>query len=135
MQEKKQNKMSAPKSDPKLWERVKKQITQSDSRGKSGTWNARKAQFAVQKYKSLGGTYLTPKSSKNSLVKWTKESWGYIDDKPGNRYLPLKIRQKLSEQEKATENRLKRSATKKKSTRAKYSKSVSRKMQSLRKKK
>ena len=123
--------MSTERTNPKLWERVKKEVQDGDSYGKTGTWNARKAQFAVKQYKMLVGGYIGSKKPTNSLVKWTKESWGYIDNKSGNRYLPLEVRNKLSPKEKLTENRLKRSATKANIGKAKYSKSVLKKMQKL----
>lgn len=112
-------------TDPKLWARVKKKWHEGEKGGVPGQWNARKAQLAVREYKKRGGTYKTARPSrKNSLVKWTKEDWGYIDDKPGNRYLPRKIRSKLSAKEKRVENRRKKSATKSGQQRAKYSHAV-----------
>lgn len=121
--------MSATRADPALWQRVKTTIHTGAKYGPAGTWNARKAQYAVKRYKELGGTYIGAKSKKNSLSKWTRESWGYIDGKPGNRYLPKKIRDSLTSVEKAVENRLKRASTKKKKQKAKYSASVLTKMQ------
>ena len=85
-----------------------------------------RAQLAVQEYKRLGGKYIGSKvrSSKNSLVKWTKEDWGYIDGKPGNRYLPKSVRDKLTPSEKRTTNLQKKKATLKGVQRAPYSKSL-----------
>jgi len=116
------------RTDEKLWERVKKSMQRGLVGGPAGTWNARKAQLAVQKYKSLGGKYRGNKVG-NSLAKWTEENWGYINGKKGNRYLPEKVRLQLTPAEKATENRRKRAATSKGLQRAKYSKSVLKKMQ------
>ena len=121
---------AAIRSDPKLWLRVKNAVHSGSEYGSAGTWNARKAQYAVKRYKELGGSYVGAKSKKNSLSKWTREDWGYIDKKPGNRYLPKKIRESLTPAEKAVENRLKRASTKKKKQKAKYSASVLAKMQS-----
>ncbi len=121
---------TATRTDPDLWERVKKQVTKSPKGGPSGRWSARKAQIAVALYKKSGGRYKGKKSEKNSLVIWTKEDWGYINDlnknkksirakrnrKPSNsvkksvpsgRYLPLRVRQNLTPSEKKRENRLK----------------------------
>ena len=45
---------SAEKTDPKLWDKVKKEITESDKGGKPGQWSARKAQAATKAYKDAG---------------------------------------------------------------------------------
>ena len=37
---------TAKKTDPALWEKVKKEVTESDKGGKPGQWSARKAQAA-----------------------------------------------------------------------------------------
>lgn len=118
----------AVKSNPKLWSEVVDEVKNSTLAGKSGTWNARKAQHAVRIYKSRGGKYKSKKSDKNSLTIWTKEDWGYIDGQPGNRYLPKKVRESLTEQEKYIENRRKKEATKKGSIKAKYSDTVAAKV-------
>lgn len=116
-------------ANPELWSRIKNKWHQGDKECKAGQWNARKAQLAVQEYKRSGGTYKTSHPSRNnSLVKWTKEDWGYIDDKPGNRYLPASIRKRLTPKEKRVENRRKRSATRQGEQYAPYSDSVNRKM-------
>jgi hypothetical protein len=115
-------------TDAKLWEKIKTKWHYGEKGGVPGQWNARKAQLAVQEYKRLGGRYKTARPSrKNSLVRWTKEDWGYIDGKSGNRYLPKKIRAKLTPKEKRIENRRKKSATKSGKQYAKYSPSVARK--------
>ena len=117
-------------TDAKLWGKVKRKWHYGEKGGVPGQWNARKAQLAVQEYKKLGGTYKTARPSrKNSLVKWTQEDWGYIDGKKGNRYLPRKIRSKLSAAEKKTENRRKKSATRSGRQHAKYSPSVAKQFQ------
>lgn len=48
---------TAKKTDPKLWEKVKTQVTKSDKGGKPGQWSARKAQMATAEYKKEGGGY------------------------------------------------------------------------------
>lgn len=112
-------------SDTRLWQRVKRKWHYGERGGVPGQWNARKAQLAVQEYKRLGGTYQTARPSRrNSLVRWTREDWGYIDGKPGNRYLPAYIRHTLTPTEKRSENRLKQSATKSGRHHAHYSQSV-----------
>jgi hypothetical protein len=66
---------TAEKSDPKLWEKVKKEVVASDKGGKPGQWSARKAQLAVHEYKEEGGGYKGKKSADNHLAQWTKEEW------------------------------------------------------------
>lgn len=123
----------AEKSNPKLWQEVVQDIKKGSVAGPPNTWNARKAQLAVKKYKSRGGKYKSRKSRKNSLSQWTKEEWGYINDKPGNRYLPKAVRESLTANEARTENRRKKSATRKGKSRASYSASVAAKLRKSRK--
>jgi len=91
---------TAKKTDPKLWERVKDEVTQGDKGGHPGQWSARKAQMAVQEYKKEGGGYAGEKSEDNSLTEWSKEDWGTGSGKKstetGERYLPKKAREALS---------------------------------------
>lgn len=116
-----------------LWARIKNKYHRGSSGGPAGVWSARKAQLAVKEYKSKGGKYpSTRKSPTNSLVKWTREDWNYIDEKH-LRYLPKSVRDKLSAKEKAIENKRKKKAISKskktgKIVKAKYSKSVLLKM-------
>lgn len=117
---------TAKRTDEKLWTRVKGQILKGSKGGPAGKWSARKAQLAVQEYKKRGGGYYGKKSSSNSLVKWTKEKWDYISPrKKEGRYLPKKVRDRLSPSEKRTENRLKGTQRGK---RIRYSPSVKSKM-------
>ena len=76
------------RSDPKLWEQVKKEI-QGDK-----IWSARIAQQSVQEYKRRGGKYLSGDKTKTSLHKWTKEDWDYIGK--SKRYLPKKVIESLT---------------------------------------
>jgi len=109
----------AKKSDPGKWKRIVASVKASDKGGKPGQWSARKAQLATQKYKSAGGGYKGPKSSSNSLAKWTKEEWGTRSGKPstqgpkatGERYLPKAARSKLTAAEYAATTRAKREGT------------------------
>ena len=118
--------MSAIRTQPALWEKVKKSVRRSPKGGVPGTWSARKAQLAVALYKKKGGKYKGKKSPSNSLVKWTKEDWGYIDEKKKKgRYLPRSVRNRLSPKEKSIENRKKGN---KKGKRIPYSESVRRKV-------
>jgi hypothetical protein len=106
---------TAKKTDPQLWERVKKEVTASDKGGEPGQWSARKAQYAVQQYKKRGGGYEGKKSTDNHLREWTREDWGTQSGNPsgetGERYLPKKARESLSEEEYARTTRKKRADT------------------------
>lgn len=109
----------AKKTNPGKWKRIVASVKASDKGGKPGQWSARKAQLATQNYKSAGGGYKGPKSSSNSLAKWTKEEWGTRSGKPstqgpkatGERYLPKAARSKLTAAEYAATTRAKREGT------------------------
>lgn len=94
---------TAKRTDPELWEKVKKEITRSGKGGEKGQWSARKAQLAVQEYKKRGGGYAGGKSDDNSLKQWTDEDWdtrsGRKSGDTGERYLPKKARESLSDEE------------------------------------
>lgn len=109
------------RTNEQLWQKIKTKIHEGSKGGAAGTWNARKAQLAVLEYKKQGGGYIGEKSTHNSLVKWTNEKWGYIDGKKGNRYLPEHVRNRLTEEQKKTENTAKQKATKNGQRYAKYS--------------
>ena len=75
------------------------------------------------------------KKSQKSLKKWTKQKWDYVSSKDKKkpkskrgRYLPKSVRDSLTPGQKAYENRKKRKATKAGKQRAKYSRSVRKKM-------
>jgi hypothetical protein len=121
----------AIKSNPKLWEEVKKKVLRGNKGGSPGKWSARKAQISVAEYKRLGGGYKGKKSPSNSLTKWSREKWDYVSPsgrktKTG-RYLPEKVRKMLSPSEKKRENRLKGS---RRGKWVSYSPSVVKKMRS-----
>jgi hypothetical protein len=61
------------RSDPQLWERVKRDLTRCVKGGKPDQWPARKAQLAVQEYKRRGGGYHGRKPKEASLELWTEE--------------------------------------------------------------
>ncbi len=92
---------TAEKSDPKLWDKVKNKVEAGDKGGKPGQWSARKAQLAVHDYKEAGGGYEGEKSADNHLSQWTKEEWatksGKKSEDTGERYLPKKAREKMSD--------------------------------------
>ena len=58
---------TAEKTDPELWEKVKKRVTAGDKGGDKGEWSARKAQLAVAEYKKAGGGYRGKKDPHNHL--------------------------------------------------------------------
>ena len=108
---------TAEKTDPKLWEEVKEEVTEGDKGGKPGQWSARKAQLAVNEYKKEGGGYKGERSDDNHLKEWADEDWGTKSGKPsgetGERYLPKEAREHLSKEEYARTTAKKRADTKK----------------------
>ncbi|NEU13071.1 hypothetical protein G3T14_13105 [Methylobacterium sp. BTF04] len=106
---------SAEKTDPKLWDRIKTKVTESDKGGKPGQWSARKAQAATKAYKEAGGGYAGAKSKDNHLKQWTDEDWdtksGAKSGDTGERYLPKKARAAVSDDEYARTTRKKRADT------------------------
>ena len=101
---------SAKKTNPEKWNRIVASVEAGTKGGDPGEWSARKAQLATQKYKASGGGYVGPKSSDNSLAKWTDQKWRTSDGKPSEgkkRYLPDKAWSALSPAEKASTNRAK----------------------------
>lgn len=94
---------TAEKTDPALWEKVKKKVTAGEKGGHKGEWSARKAQLAVAEYKKAGGGYKGKKDPHNHLAEWTKEEWGTKSGKEsgetGERYLPKKAREALTDDE------------------------------------
>ncbi len=94
---------TAQKSDPKLWEAVKTEITAGDKGGKPGQWSARKAQMASHEYQKRGGGYLGERDPHNHLVEWTEEKWGTKSGgeslETGERYLPEAAREAMTDEE------------------------------------
>ena len=98
------------RTDPELWERIKKEVTAKSIMGtEAGQWSARKAQYAVKEYQRREGGYKGERSLMNPLVLWTQQSWRTKSGLPshitGERYLPAKAIESLSakEYEKTTE--------------------------------
>ena len=122
---------TAKKKDPAKWARAK-------ARAKAkmgGKHSARAMQLAVKYYKDAGGTYSGKKKSGNKLKKWSDQKWDYVSkgDKKQpkskrGRYLPKSVRESLSPSEKASTNRKKRVANARSRRKAKYSKSIARKV-------
>ena len=107
----------AEKTDPKLWEKVKDEVTAGDKGGEPGQWSARKAQLAVNAYKSEGGGYKGEKDPRNHLVEWGEEDWGTKSGKAsgetGERYLPKDARDHLTPDEYARTTAKKRADSRK----------------------
>lgn len=94
---------TAEKTDPDLWEQVKAEVTAGGKGGRKGQWSARKAQLAVAEYKKRGGGYKGGKDPHNALHEWTEEDWGTksgaASGETGERYLPRKAREALSDRD------------------------------------
>jgi hypothetical protein len=103
---------TAKKSNPRLWKSIVAKIKAGTKGGDSGQWSARKAQLAVSEYKKAGGGYSGKKSKSNSLAKWTREKWGTKSGKKssetGERYLPKKAIEALTDKEYKATTRAKR---------------------------
>ncbi len=108
-------------TDPELRERIKEEIKQSDKGGKKGQWSARKSQLLTQEYEKRGGDYKGEKDeSQKNLEKWTDEEWqtqeggtrARRDDGETKRYLPKKVWENLSEEEKRETEQKKREGSK-----------------------
>ena len=127
---------TAKKTDPKLWDKVKEDATQSSKGGKPGQWSARKAQMATAEYKKQGGGYEGGKSSDNHLKQWTDEEWGTKSGKEsgktGERYLPKKARDTLTDEEYARSTKKKRADSAKGQQHSQQPKDVARKSASAR---
>ena len=93
----------AQRTDPALWEAVKREVTRGEKGGHADQWSARKAQLAVQEYKKRGGGYEGKRSPDNHLLQWEREDWGTKSGRKstetGERYLPRKARGRLSDAE------------------------------------
>lgn len=107
---------TAERTDPTLWEKVKKEVTDGDKGGAAGEWSARKAQMAVAAYKKAGGGYKGRKVADNHLSQWTHEAWGtksgHDSAETGERYLPEKAREALTDEEYRRTTARKRADTK-----------------------
>ncbi len=105
---------SAERTDPRLWEDVKAEVTAGDKGGKPGQWSARKAQLAVAEYKKRGGEYEESglAQDETDLHAWTQAKWGTASGAAsgdsGERYLPRDIRILLTDGEYARSTAKKR---------------------------
>lgn len=107
----------ATKRDPKKWSAAK-----AKAKAKmGGKHSARAMQLATKYYKSSGGGYegKKPDANSNKMKKWTKEDWGTKSGKnstegpnaTGERYLPKKKRDAMSDKEYALTTAKKRADT------------------------
>jgi hypothetical protein len=106
---------TAEKTNPSKWKAIVSKVKAGTKGGDPGEWSARKAQLATQEYKKSGGGYKGPKSSDNSLSKWTDQKWRTSDGTPSKgtkRYLPDKAWGSLSAGEKSATNRAKAAGNK-----------------------
>ena len=95
---------TAIKSNLILWKKIVSKIKSQSSYGTAaGQWSARKAQAAVKIYKKAGGSYFEGNKSETSLNKWILEKWrtksGKNSSQTGERYLPSKAIEFLSNKE------------------------------------
>ena len=94
---------TAKKTDPQLWQKVKSEVTEGDKGGRPGQWSARKAQLATREYQEQGGGYAGKRRADNSLKQWSDEDWGTASGRKstetGERYLPRRAREALSDEE------------------------------------
>ncbi len=100
------SKTVARRDNEPLWEYCK-----AEAVAKMGKFSARAMQYAVKLYKERGGGYVGTKSAQNSLVKWTKEDWGYTGEPGHSRYLPKRAREHLTVGEKIATDRTKNQGT------------------------
>ena len=101
---------SAKKTNPSKWKSIVARVKAGSKGGDPGEWSARKAQLVTQAYKKSGGGYVGPKSSDNSLKKWSDQKWRTSDGSPSKgkkRYLPDSAWKSLSPGEKAATNKAK----------------------------
>ncbi len=106
---------------PKLRDRIKEKIKAADKGGKKGQWSARKSQLLAREYEKQGGGYQGSKDKRQkSLKKWGEENWQTKEGgarargKNGEtkRYLPKKVWDQLSDEEKEATDTKKRKASK-----------------------
>ena len=96
---------------------MKADVTRGAKGGNPGQWSARKAQLAVSEYKREGGGYAGKKTADNHLVQWEHEEWGTKSGRKstdtGERYLPKKAREALTDEEYRRTTAKKRADTRK----------------------
>lgn len=103
---------------PELRKELKEKIKSGDKGGRKGQWSARKSQLLKKAYEENGGGYVHPEKltqEQKNLKQWTQEEWKTnngtkaINGSDTKRYLPSKVWENLSDDEKvkAEETKLK----------------------------
>lgn len=64
---------TARRTDPALWDKVKRRVMRADKGGAAAEWSARKAQLAVADYRKAGAGCPGAKKPDNSLSAWARE--------------------------------------------------------------
>jgi hypothetical protein len=126
-------------TDPDLRRRIKDELMQSDKGGTPGQWSARKSQMLAREYEAQGGGYIGEKDERaRSLDEWTEQDWQTAqgDDRAreGNttkRYLPKKVWDMLSDEEKREAERVKETASRKGEQHVEWTPAVKRAMEML----
>ncbi len=126
-------------TDPDLRRRVKDELMQSDKGGKPGQWSARKSQMLAREYEAQGGGYIGEKDERaRSLDEWTEQDWQTEEGdewaREGNttkRYLPKKVWDMLSDEEKEEAERVKEEASRKGEQHVEWTPAVKRAMEKL----
>jgi len=100
------------RANPRKWERAKK-----DAVSRMGGHSARAMQLAAKLYRDRGGKYTGGKTTaQKSMTKWTKQKWRTKSGKPssetGERYLPTKAINRMSDSRYAASTAKKRKDTK-----------------------
>jgi hypothetical protein len=126
-------------TDPKLREKIKNQLMESDKGGKKGQWSARKSQMLAREYEKQGGGYTGGKDEKaKSLEKWTEQDWQTQDgsdkarkDGKTKRYLPEEVWDQLSPEEKKEAEEVKVKGSRKGDQHVAYTPAVKRAMRKV----
>jgi len=126
-------------TDPDLRRRIKDELMQSDKGGKLGQWSARKSQMLAREYEAQGGGYLGEKDERaRALDEWTEQDWqteeGDDRAREGNttkRYLPKKVWDMLSDEEKEEAERVKEESSRKGEQHVEWTPAVKRAMEKL----
>ncbi|MCA1195014.1 MULTISPECIES: DUF5872 domain-containing protein [unclassified Saccharopolyspora] len=108
-------------TDPRLRERLKDELKDSDDGGAPGQWSARKSQLLAQRYEQHGGGYRHPRRrtrAQRDLQRWTEERWQTESgsararhDGTTERYLPEAAWEELTPRERRETRRAKREAS------------------------
>lgn len=126
-------------TEPKLRERIKRDLMRSGKGDRPGQWSARKSQLLVQEYERRGGGYRGRKDeSARSLETWTAQRWstrthGARARRGGSvsRYLPQEAWRRLSPAQRREAETSKRRAERQGASRVAWPRAVKRVMREL----